>query len=49
MISSYICYVSLDNVKVIKIFYLYNFVQYNEDEKSKIVEKTTSIIFKHIK
>jgi hypothetical protein len=41
--------VSLDNVKVIKIFYLYNFVQYNEDEKSKIVEKTTSIIFKHIK
>jgi hypothetical protein len=31
--------VSLDNVKVIKIFYLYNFVQYNEDEKSKIVEK----------
>jgi hypothetical protein len=49
MISSYIFYVSFDNVKVIKIFYLCNFVQYNEDDKSKIVKKiNSSIIFKHI-
>jgi hypothetical protein len=39
MISSYICYVSLDNVKVIEIFYLCNFVQYNEEDKSKVVKK----------
>jgi hypothetical protein len=45
MISSYICYVSFDNVKVIKIFYLYNFVQYNEDDKLKIVKKKIHPLF----
>jgi len=45
MISSYICYVSLDNVKVIKTFYLCNFVQYNEDDKSKVVNKQIHPLF----